>query len=331
MDGGVTWESVLDQGAITLAEIDGTVYAGLADGQIAAIHPVKADALRPPLNDLGFLLVAEQRPLVIGMQSGLWIWSNRQGWKTPGGLPELVTALEAAPDGGLVLAGPEGIYRSTNQGQSWETVYTSDEEIPTLLTFRANGWGWAGSASGSQVLRTKNHGRTWEPIDAPFGSSLPGAPVSGANPLVALQAAPELVIAATYNSRLEIAQLWYSQDDGETWKRGAQVKTSWAIIATSSHPPVFSLGGVLFILRPNSTWVRLNTLNRGGVLRLAGNNHILYALTAGGLVSSLDQGENWADVPDCPAVNEILNIAIEKDTLYLLLAGGKVWSRPVEQ
>jgi photosystem II stability/assembly factor-like uncharacterized protein len=319
-DGGKTWAMALEQGAITLAEVAGTLYAGFADGQIFAIYPEKVELPRPPLHDLRFLLILEQRPLVAGLQSGLWMWSNRQGWKTPTGLPELVTALAATPDGALVLAGPDGIYRSTDQAKTWEQVYSNADEVATRLTFRANGWGWAGSASGNHVLHTRNNGKTWDLQDAPFG----------ALPLVALQSTSDLIIAATYDSRLNIAQLWYSEDDAQTWKRGAEVRTPWPVIATNNHPPVFSLGGVLFILRPNGTWLRQTSLNRGGILRLAGNNRILYALTTAGLHSSLDHGETWTVETDCPPVVEILDLAIEKDTLYLLLTGGKVQARPVE-
>jgi photosystem II stability/assembly factor-like uncharacterized protein len=319
-DGGQTWLAALDEGAITLAEVAGKVYAGLTTGEVVAIHPEKSELPRPPLHDLRFLLVLEQRPMVAGLQSGLWMWSNRQGWKTPTGMPELVTALAVAPDGGLILAGPDGMYRSTDQGKTWEGVYSNAEEVATRLTFRANGWGWAGTASGNHVLYTRNNGRTWELLDAPFR----------ALPLAALQAAPEVIIAATYDNRMGIAQLWYSEDDARTWKRGAEVRTPWPVIATNNHPPVFSLGGVLFILRPNGTWLRQTSLNQGMILRLAGNNHILYALTTAGLFSSSDNGETWTVEVDCPPVNVILDLTIEKDTLYLLLVGGKVWSKTID-
>src|SRR6185503_2287556 len=148
----------------------------------------------------------------------------------------------------------------------------------------ANGWGWAGSTGGTHLLQTLDSGLTWEQREAPFG----------ALKLAALQAAPGLVIAVTYDPLQHMAQPWRLLAGESTWQRGTPVRTLWPLVATFDQPPLFSLGGTLYVQRTDSAWEEMppGTLD-GAVRRIVGDGRNLLALTTSGVYHSSDQATTW--------------------------------------
>jgi photosystem II stability/assembly factor-like uncharacterized protein len=314
-DGGV---DILDEsGALAFASEGACMVVGLPDGAGLISSNVISRLPSPPLHDLRILLITRGNPLAAGLYSGVWIWRDKTGWD-PLETPEMVTALVEAPDGALVLSGTSGLLRSVAGGSTWHSCLPGEDGIVARITFRTGGVGWAGSADGARLLRTRDSGLTWERLASPFGVM----------PLVALQVAPDRLFAATYNPPRKTAQLWYSLDDGDSWLRGAEARTNWPVVATSGDPALITLGGNLFLLQADGSWGSCKVGEMGsGVRRIASNGETILALTNSDLLRTVDRGVLWTIEPNLPPLDEILDIAIDNGKLYLLLSGGRVCAR----
>lgn len=317
-DAGATWQSLAPYSALTFGPPGEALYAGVEDGLVRIAGRGVGRLPSPPLHDLHRLLVAGERLLVYGLHSGLRVW-EAGGWRAAAEGAGPLTALAIAPDGAWVLSGGAGLLRSTDAGRTWETVVAGEAGMVAHLTFRPDGAGWAGSADGTRLFQTRDCGATWEALDAPFGVL----------PLAALQATPDMLIAATYDGRTRSAELWNATADGVTWQRGARATTPWPIVATAAQPPLLTLGGLLFVLGPNGAWEQHRVGDGAGVRRLVSDGKTLYALTPNGLLQSPDLGATWAPLPDAPPPHTILDLATGEDALYLLLGGGRVLRGPL--
>jgi photosystem II stability/assembly factor-like uncharacterized protein len=309
---------VLDEaGALAFASEGSRIVAGLPDGAGLISGNVISHLLSPPLHDLRILLITRGNPLAAGLYSGVWIWRDTTGWESLE-TPEMVMALAEAPDGALVLSGTSGLLRSVDGGSTWQSCLPGEDGIVARITFRTGGDGWAGSADGARLLRTRDSGLTWESLASPFGVM----------PLVALQVAPDRLFAATYNSPRQTVQLWYSLDDGDSWLRGAEARTNWPVVATSGDPALITLGGNLFLLQADGSWGSRKVGEKGsGVRRIASDGQTILALTNSDLLRTIDRGVLWTIEDDLPPLDEILDIAIDNGKLYLLLSGGRVCAR----
>jgi photosystem II stability/assembly factor-like uncharacterized protein len=312
-------ETLDEAGALAFAAEGTRLAAGLPDGAGLIREGSIARLPSPPLHDLRILLISRGTPLVAGLYSGVWIWRDEAGW-FPIEVPEMVTTLAEAPDGALILSGTRGLLRSVDGGSTWQSCLPGEDGLVARITFRQDGVGWAGSADGARLLHTRNNGITWESLVSPFGVM----------PLVALQIAPDRLFAATYNPPRQTAQLWYSLDDGQSWKRGVEARTNWPVVATSGDPALITLGSDMFLLQADGSWGsrKVGEIGRG-VRRIASNDETIMALTNSDLLRSVDRGILWTLEPDLPPLDEILDIAIDNNKLFLLLTGGRVCARPL--
>ena len=309
---------ILDEaGALAFASEGSRMAVGLPDGA-GLINGSSISRLpSPPLHDLRVLHISCGNLLAAGLYSGVWIWRDETGWY-PLEAPDMVTALVEAPDGALILSGTSGLLRSPEGGSTWQSCLPGEGGLVARITFRPDGVGWAGSADGERLLRTRDYGLTWEPLASPFGVM----------PLVALQVAPDRLFAATFNPPRQTAQLWYSLDDGDSWLRGAEARTNWPVVATSGDPALITLGGNLFLLQADGSWGSRKVGEKGsGVRRIASDGETIMALTSADLLRTVDRGVLWTIEPDLPPLDEIMDIAIYSGKLYLLLTGGRVCAR----
>jgi photosystem II stability/assembly factor-like uncharacterized protein len=323
VDGGQTWDTILDMPVYTFAADDSSVYAGTSEGIVGLWADMAAnlDILewrtlrRPPLHDLRRLLIIDGRPLVAGIRSAPVTYLGN-AWSALENVPLPLTALASAPDGALWASSPDGLFRSSDSGSTWTDALVGEEGFVTRISFRDNGQGWA--ASGARLLYTTDAGATWQPLDSPFGVL----------PLSALQALPDQILAGTYDPRRKVAQLWRSFDDGRTWERGAEVQTTWPAVATFHQPPLLTLGSVMFRRNEQGTWDRILVGADGGaVRRVVGAEGTLLALTTTGIQRSNDGGTTWERDDEGLPIAQVMDLAISGSTLYVLLAGGQVWSR----
>lgn len=320
-DRGERWERVLDELVLACAMDEETVYAGTATGVSRS-----SDAGRtwqtlptPPLYDLHRLHLLHGRLLLSGAQTGL-LRETRDGWQPIESFPSPLTGV-FVHDRDLFVASAQGLRRSRDGGQSWQTVIAEEEGNLSYATFRPDGSGWAGSGDGTRLLRTRDGGVSWERLPAPFGVLA----------LVALLATPDLVVAATYDARLLSGQIWLSRDEGESWQRAIEAQPLLSPIVSHDDPPLIALGNrILFPSPAHPThWrsVSLDQQRYGQIRRVTGHRQLLLVLTTTGLYRSDDGGTGWRrcieqDVP----VGEIRDIMLTGETLFVLLAGGRVWS-----
>ena len=173
------------------------------------------------------------------------------------------------------------------------------------------------------LLRSRDGGRTWDGLAAPFG----------VNPLVALQAitgsANEQsvsLIAATYNERQSTITVWRSDDGGEHWTRGAD---SLHRLAGGPH-----LRGATAVWRSATRSPSASQTASGGKRRSARRDCGGWQATApsssrwprDGLWRSGDSGLTWSRVAAGFAPDEIMDIALNGSDLFVLLTGGRLWS-----
>ncbi len=319
-DNGQTWQALVEGTVFVMAAVGDTIYAGTDEGILVGTGQ-DWHLLSTPLNDLRRLLVVNGCPLAYGTHSTPVIDQN--DWITLDAVPLPVTILASAPDGALLASSPSGLVCSRDGGKTWVSAISGMSGCLHFITFRADGTGFAGSADGSRLLRTHDFGVTWENLSPPFGVL----------PLTALQlfdaqiGMPAMLIAATFDPRRNIAQLWRSLTDGNTWECGAEIKVNWPLVLTLANPSLFTIGGQALLWQPDGQWDTRKVGDGSGIRRMVGNVHVLFALTTSGIFRSGDSGLGW-ELQDTPST-QVVDLALDGETLYILLAGGQVCRREI--
>ncbi len=313
LDVGENWQPCHKAYSFAFVQHQGAIYMATAGGVMMTADQGETwqTLPTPPVHDLQHLLFVEDSIVLAGHHTTPMRYHD--GWRPLVKAPVPVTTVVVAPDGALLAAGPLGLARSTDQGDSWETLLDGEDGHLARITFRPDGKGWAGSANGQRLMLTENSGLSWQTLASPFGIL----------PLAALQAAPDIVFAATYDPRQKIAQLWRSHDDGLKWQRGAEAHTSWSVVATCDHPPALTLGHLLFVQPPGQEWQQVG-IDDTPIRSIVSDGTVLLALTIDGLYQSVDYGENWEAV-DLPfSSDDLVDMALYNNQLYMLLQGGRL-------
>ncbi len=327
VDGGLTW-SRADDGRLVetvycLVSVGTVLHAGTAEGLASSTDGGLswAPVAVPSTHDLDRVLVRRGRPVVAGGGSGVVELGATGGWAPLDGAPFPLTATAVAPDGALLASGPAGLFRHVDQ-EEWEPVVPGESGHVGVLTFRADGRGWAAPARhGDALLHTTDGGATWESVPAPFG----------ALPLTALQAVEGGgVLAATTDRRQGSVQLWASADDGTTWLREARAETPWPVVDSLGEPGLLSLGRALCVRDRNGEWSQWAELD-DGVRAVAGDRSGVVVLTPGGIWTVTDDGRPDARLDEGVAVDEVLDIEVADGILVALLTEGRVWWRPIRR
>jgi photosystem II stability/assembly factor-like uncharacterized protein len=348
-DGGKNWETVYDGIALSLLMRDTILYAGtdsgisMSDDQGQTWHALPC----PPIHDLRHLFIYEEQPLLTGTYAGI-IHYTGSSWDRVLNLPQTLTAVAIAPDGSLFLSSSDGLMHLSVEavkGHMGREAGTQGRDAGTqgrdksgpyggqvnFMTFQQHGtsWqAWAASEDGTRLLHSNDEGATWQSLHPPFGIL----------PLVALQALPQRLIAATYDPRQYHICIWSSLDDGETWERSIEADTQWPLVATNDDPPLMTISNIMILQDAVGQWNKVSVGSDGGMIRrvvsMRRNGHnktdtdtILFALTTTGLQHSDDWGASWQqDHKDLP-IEQIIDIAANTTDLYILLTDGQVWKR----
>jgi len=326
-DDGISWQPVYNNIVLTLAAGNSAVYAGTTSGVSVSYD----DGLTwhelpyPPVHDLRHLFIFDGRPLLTGSYTGITRYTPDGTWQVLQNVEQPLTGTAIAPDGSLWLSSPEGLVRSTDGGQTQQSVIQGQAGQVAHMTFReeGTGWrGWAGSADGTRLLRSDDSGMTWRPLRAPFGIL----------PLAALQATADKLFAATYDPRQYRITIWFSHDDGKTWERGAEAETKWPIVATCKRPALVTTGDVMLLQRTSGQWSKITVGSDSGAIRRVvsaqyNGKTVLLVLTTTGIQRTEDEGATWQHDDTGLPLEQIIDIAATDTTLYILLAGGHVWQR----
>lgn len=317
---GREWAQVLDDLVLSYAVAGTRLYAGTTTG--VSVSDDDGQSWRalptPPLGDVQHLHLLGKQLLCSGMQAGL-LRAEQDGWQPVDSLPSLLTSVFARRQA-LFVASAQGLQRSDDGGHNWQTVIAGENGNVSRLTLRADGHGWAGSGDGVRLLRSRDGGTHWQVLAAPFGVLS----------LVGLLATSDLVVAATYDTRLLSGQIWVSSDEGEHWRRVIDVQPLLSPIIFHDTPPLIALSNR--ILFPSSLhadrWrtISLDEQKYGQIRCVTGKPHLLLVLTTTGLFYAVDGGTNWTRVDLGLPLEEVWDVALADDTLYILLAGGRVRS-----
>lgn len=300
-DCGATWERTYDGAVHCLTENLAGVEEGLAEssdcGTSWTISTVSG------LHDLAHLVPVGEELLAWGTMTGIYGTDA----------PRPLAVLAAGPDGALIASSPDGLFRSTDRGQTWSTVIDGDAGLVHLVTFRGDGHGWAASRDGRRLLRTID-GETWKSVESEWGS----------DEVIALCAMGETLLAATYDPSQRAARLWRS-GDGEDWELAAQTPMLAPIVAMCSEPPTAALGRTWLFGDADGGW-RQGSGPSGTVRRIVGREDLLVALTDQELAISADRGLTWTPVA---GVEKALDIALTADALGVLFSNRTLQSRPL--
>jgi photosystem II stability/assembly factor-like uncharacterized protein len=320
-DSGHSWQQVHESTVLSFAANGNILYAGLSDGLSVSVDDgiTWITLPHPPIHDLRQILIVDRQPLLIGAYAGLQRYSRKkQAWIPLPAPGTPLSAIEHVTEDILVASSLEGLAHSSDGGQTWQTVLEGTHAYLAHLTFLADGTGWAGGTNATALLSTRDGGIHWQPRDAPLG----------AFPLIALQVAADSLFAATYDSAQSRVYVWHSLDKGVTWQCSIEAVTSWPIIATWNAPTLFTLGGMLFWYQTDGTWIQKRVADgQEGIRRVVANDQFIVAQTTNHLYRSSDNAETWViDEEELP-LDQLLDIEIADNTLYVLLTAGRVWSR----
>jgi photosystem II stability/assembly factor-like uncharacterized protein len=289
-----------------------TRYIGTSEGLL-----VDDGCLRmlppPPTHDLRRLQLLGTAPLLVGSQTTPAAYHPEHGWQSLTVPVYPLTLLAPGLQGNYFCAGANELFRSTDGGQCWQLVHSTAAGPIQYLSTLADGRGWAAGSTGP-LLFSSDGGANWSERAWPFGVL----------PLAALQATPELIFAATYDGRLNTAQIWRSADAGASWQRGASAQTRWPLVATYHAPACLSLGDTLFVQQPDGDWRQTRVGNGGGVRRIVGDGQGLVVLSESGLWQTRDLGASWQRLDAAIPFTQTLDIAWDGARLYALLTGGRV-------
>lgn len=192
-------------------------------------------------------------------------WQEVSTWAGLG----IAVALAPSPafdsDGTLFAGTPNGIFRTLDNGQSWESCNFGllDEDVLCILcspTFAESEVLWAGTAGGG-LYRSRNSARAWRES----GIGLPDAPVQS------LAVSPNFAEDQTVFVGMEAYGVYVSHNGGEEW-------THLALDGHSVNSIACPQPNLLFVGTNNGLW-RVAT-DGSAVTQILSDNHTVFSVAA---------------------------------------------------
>ncbi|MEP7293293.1 MAG: hypothetical protein ABI835_16025 [Chloroflexota bacterium] len=322
-DGGHGWQAIVPETILALGASGSVLYAGTGRGLIGSSDGGQSWEALPfsPLHDLRQITVVQGQVIVSGGYSVALRARDDQSWEPLLQVPMPLSLMMADRTGRLFASGPDGLFVSDDAGDSWQQVLAGEQGHVGHLALRDDGKGWGASADSKRLLRTTDGGLHWELANSPLGADRVVALQA-----TALEAAGDLLFAATYSPNQQIARLWYSLDGGLKWNRGAEARTIWAGVATYHQPPMVSLGNTILAQAADESWQPAQLPGDTGLVRrIIGHDGLILALTTNGILFSEDNAASFAPLEgvDLPT-DQIMDIALDGERLYVLSVDGLV-------
>jgi photosystem II stability/assembly factor-like uncharacterized protein len=220
--------------------------------------------------------------------------------------PALPLPRALASDGSTIYAAflADGLFRSTDQGRSWNDI-TAGLPSRDVLDVAADP-GIVVAATGAGLVKSNDLGTTWQPF-----KNYPGITAD----IVAVRGSTVMAAKAT--------TVYASTDGGNTWQSGDLPSPVVRIAIAGSH-----------LYATTDTDVFVN--NGGGWSHAALPSSIVHAITASGsyvfvsLASGIfrsSDGVSWTLVPQSDTLPpDITSLAVDATTLYAGTNGGSIFA-----
>ncbi|MBI3970987.1 MAG: hypothetical protein HY332_06830 [Chloroflexi bacterium] len=217
------------------------------------------------------------------------------------------TAIAASPDAGriVLLAGVDGLFRSTVAGAMWSAVRVPLPPITAIAFDRSNPQLVLAGSELRGNFRSTDGGRTWRPANVGLPRDRYGN-TAGAVALVQDSAEPRVFYMGTNG----FDGVYRSNDGGLTWTAagtGLPSASTLAVGVNAASPgAVFALSeqGLATSTDGGASWQLLSGLPPVEPVAMAfepGGKDTMYVAGArGALLRSTDGGKTWVDMPALP-------------------------------
>lgn len=182
-----------------------------------------------------------------------------------------------------LFAGTErGIYRTSDQGSSWENINSGiGDMISGITCFASNGIKiYAGTSSGSLFV-SSNNGDKWNAINGLSGRQLSK-----------LDIRENILFATTYNS------VFYSTNEGINWIASSGINSK-SINCLYSNKNVFLAGtsnGIYSSTNNGINWSHtFNEVSSLDIYKIITKGNDIYAVAEYGIYRSTNSGLNWVN------------------------------------
>lgn len=205
-------------------------------------------------------------------------------------------------EGGALLCGTtRGLYRSTDNGNNWQSISGMYENFATQGV-NSTPSGMYISLFGPYLRRSYDEGQTWETIPAQNWTS-------------------HNIIVVNDNGQIFLNtnnSVWRSSDEGDNWTQ-LTVDTNVPSLLTLEISPDGELfagtySSTIYRSSDNGdTWTELFTLNNNRDVRTFGfdGDSIIYAGNLfSGMYKSMDNGDNWSLLPALPGSKGTMDIEV---------------------
>lgn len=344
-DGGAHWTCVTSEHApvFCLANVGAQLYAGLHEQGLLSSHDdgrTWAQERELAVRAITRLVRgSESRELfAFGPFEGAWrsvdggkTWARVKGLEDQGPILALAASPQAEHPCLLVGTG-NGLLRSDDGGQRWQTVLPGKEVVVIRFSpgFNGDGVAWVGTGTG-ELLASSDGGLTWTACRSPS----PGAPVVVLDARLGSSGA-DVLVAATFHPQEQQLTLWRSADGGQVWEQWLRAPTSWpaahlALSGLGDPGSIVCTDRMCWQLSPQG-WERILETDTPIVhLCRVPDTGDLIVLTSTQLLRSVD-GVNWSSFDEGLTVASFADMVFVPTTddspcAYLLSTGGMVWRR----
>jgi photosystem II stability/assembly factor-like uncharacterized protein len=217
-DEGQVWAEILaaTEPGLTLAEGPGQLLAGLKDGGLlTSTDNGRSWLAASPLYGRGWqrLLTGQQdRLLAIAPPDGVWLSTDRgQSWsQTIAASPDSPVLAFAAVGNIWLAARPEGLWQRTEK-TDWQLIMPTEEApVAALAAGTPPKHPLWAATTDSQVWQSVDDGATWRPV---------ASPSVGQQLLSFASTAPDsTLLIACLNSQRDELNLWRKLADGDHWE-----------------------------------------------------------------------------------------------------------------
>ncbi|HMY74722.1 MAG TPA: YCF48-related protein, partial [Blastocatellia bacterium] len=367
-DGGGRWRDVIEglpQSPTALVIRGTTAYGGISLGSFGdGIFALSAGAeqwraVNDTLTNLAInALIVNGDNLFAGTNDGVSLSANTdQSWKPSGA--ELATldinALWQQASGGgtdlFAAANSGSVFRSGNQGQSWQRRMLSAEAANVTALMGVGGALLAGT-SGTGAFRSFDSGGNWAVVNAGlnnqqvrafaggtfvFAATAGGVYRSGnqgqsweraSDGLPTLQISSLLNAGETLWAGTDDRGVFLSRNNGQSWEAAGDVLSKFGIRSLGSFQGLLLAGTYRDGLYRSSTngqsWLLAET-DLPGVSSFAASGNKLYAGGVYGVYVSTDQGRSWRQINAGLTKTGVNSLTVIGDKLFAATSNGGVF------